>query len=424
MLERIIKQLKACDASCWKIQESIVDSEEYFFIKDKIDLGRSKSVHHFNVTVYKDFSKDNKQYRGSSSVSISPLLNSQELKEAVEGAVFAAGFVKNPWYPITEPYTKQFKRNDCNLQAVTKDSVAAVLNAQSDSKAWVNSAELFISDVHTRIINSKGLDVSYSKYQTYLETIVSASGFEEVELYDEYKLSLPNGELIKERTKGLLNKVKERSVAQATPSLKEIPVILTGEPVKEFMRYYLQQANAQIKYDKISEVEVGKAVQGKESGDQISLDVAAEIEGSYYNAPIDDDGFLIKSERVVENGKLKKYWGDLRYSHYLGVEPTGGANSFKVSAGEWTTEKLREAPHLEVSHFSAIDADMATGDFGGEIRLGWYDDGAKRIPVSGGSVTGNIRNLTSIHLSKEVHLEADYYGPCSVRIEGFKISGE
>src|SRR6056297_39718 len=424
MIERIIKLLKASDATCWKLQKNTVDSEEYFFVREKVDLGRAKRVNHFDVTVYKDFSENDQHYRGSSSVSLSPLLNQEELKEAIQGAVFAAGFVKNPWYPITESHVMDFKRKDCSLEEETKDSVAAILKAQRDTKAWVNSAELFVNDIQTKILNSEGLDVSYSKYQTYLETVVSASGKEEVELYDEFKLSTPDSVLIKERISGLLSMVHERSIAQATPSLKEVPIILTGEPVKEFMRYYFQQANAHLKYDKISQAEVGKSVQGKETGDKITMEIIAELEGSYYNSPVDDDGFLIKSENIVENGLLEKFWGDLRYSHYLGVEPTGAANNFKVYPGKQMIEQLRATPHLEVTHFSAIDADMATGDFGGEIRLGWYHDGSNKIPVSGGSITGNIRELSSMKLSKETHLEGDYFGPRSIKIEGFKISGE
>ena len=424
MLENIIKQLNISDATCWKIQESIVKSQEYFFIKDKTDVGRVKKIRDYEVTIYKDFTEDDINFRGSSSVNISPMLSLVEIQEAIEGAVFAAGFVKNPWYPITEAYSKEYESKKYNLESLSKKSVAAIFNAQTDVNSWLNSVELFITERKIRIINSKGLDVSHSKLNTYIETIVSASGKEEVELYDEFKLSYPKDDFISTRISKLLKMVGERANAIATPSLKEIPIILTGEPVKEFMRYYLQQANAQMKYDKISEVEPGSFIQGEESGDKISLDILPELEGSYYGAPFDEDGFEVKQERIVEDGVLKNYWGDLRYSHYLGVPPTGSAENFKIDAGKLTSEQLREKPYLEVSHFSAIDTDMATGDFGGEIRLGWYYDGSKRVPVSGGSVTGNIRNLSSIKLSKEVHVEGDYSGPSSILLEGFRVSGE
>jgi PmbA protein len=71
-----------------------------------------------------------------------------------------------------------------------------------------------------------------------------------------------------------------------------------------------------------------------------------------------------------------------------------------------------------------VDVDETTGDFGGEIRLGWYFDGSKRIPVTGGSVTGNLKSLDSLYLSRETELNGDYYGPVSLMMKGMKISGE
>lgn len=424
MLKKIIEQLKTSEATCWKIEENIVESREFFFIKDRSDIGRSKKVKHIDVTVYRDFSGEDEKYRGSASVSLSPMMSEAELKESIEGAVFAAGFVKNKWYPITEPYTKAFESDDKDLEELSSGAVKAIFDANKIPNAWLNSVELFISHITSHLLNSEGLDVSFSKYKTYIETIVSATGKEEVELYDQFQLSLPDSEQIRNRISGLLQMVSERANATPTPSLKEVPVILTGEPTKEFMRYYLHQANAHQKYDKLSQAEINSSVQGKEKGDRITLEIAAQLEGSAFNTPVDDDGFIITSERIIEDGILKSFWGDLRYSHYLGIKPTGSAQNFKVSGGSVTTEEMREKPHLEVTHFSAVDMDDTTGDFGGEIRLGWYFDGTKRIPVTGGSVTGNLKDLLSIKLSSDTQLEEDYFGPHSICVEGFRISGE
>ncbi len=424
MTEKIIKQLKSSEATCWKIQEDMIESEEYFFIKDKSDIGRSKKVKHFEVTVYKDFAEDQDQYRGSASVSLSPMMSAKELKEAIEGAVFAAGFVKNPFYPIMEAYSKTFETESQNLKEISSKAVQAIFDSKPIPHTWLNSVELFVSHIQSRILNSDGLDVSFSKYKTYIETIVSASGKEEVELYDQFQLALPDSERIKDRISNLLQMVSERANAKSTPSVKRIPVILTGEPTKEFMRYYLHQAGAKLKYDKISQAELGDSVQGNETGDKITLEIVPELEGSYFGAPVDDDGFIISHERIIENGVLRNFWGDIRYSFYLGTKPTGSVSNFKVAAGGLSTEEMRKNPHLEVTHFSAVDVDETTGDFGGEIRLGWYFDGTSRTPVTGGSVTGNLKDLTSIKLSKDTQLEGDYFGPHSICVEGFRISGE
>ncbi len=424
MTEKIIEQLRASEATCWKIEEDRIESEEFFFIKDQSDIGRSKKVKHFDVTVYKDFSEDDDQYRGSASVSLFPTMSSKELKDSIEEAVFAAGFVKNPWYPITTEYSKTFETESQNLKELSSKAVEAIFNSKAVAHTWLNSAELFITHVQSRILNSDGLDVSFSKYKTYIETIVSASGKEEVELYDQFLLGLPDSERIQNRISNLLQMVSERANAISTPSVNGVPVILTGEPTKGFMGYYLQQAKARLKYDKISEAEPGNSIQGKETGDKITLEIAPELEGSYFSAPVDDDGCIIDHDRIIENGILKNFWGDIRYSYYLGSKPTGSARIFKVSAGSLSTEKMREKPHLEVSHFSAVDVDETTGDFGGEIRLAWYFDGVRRIPVTGGSVTGNLKNLISIRLSTDTQLDGEYFGPHSICVEGFRISGD
>lgn len=424
MVEKIIERLKTSGATGWKLEEKIVESKEFFFIKDRSDIGRSKKVKHFDITVYKDFSEDGESYRGSASVSLSPMMSEKEIKTSIDETVFAAGFVKNPWYPIAEGYTKTFKTEDRNLEDLSSRAVKAIFDSNSVSNAWLNSVELFISHIQFRILNSNGLDVSFSKYKTYIETIVSASGKEEVELYDQFQLDLPDGERIRTRLSSLLQMVSERADAMATPSLKEIPVILTGEPTKEFMRYYLHQASAHLKYDKISEAEPDGSIQGKETGDRITLEIIPELEGSAFNAPVDDDGFILAPHKIIENGILKNFWGDLRYAHYLGSKPTGSVQNFKVSGGSLSAEEMREKPYLEVTHFSSVDMDDTTGDFGGEIRLGWYFDGTSKRPVTGGSITGNLKDLISIGLSRDVQPEEDYFGPRSICVEGFRVSGE
>lgn len=424
MIEKIMKLLKTAGVTCWKLRDDLVESEEFFFIKTKTDIGRAKKVKKFELTVYKDFEENGEKYRGSSTVSLSPMMNSDELMNSINGAVMAAGFVKNPWYPVVPPYSENFISPEYELEDLSYGVVAAIMGQKVHSSAWINSAEAFISRNTSRIMNSEGLDVSFSRYKTYIETIVSASGKEEVELYDQFFLSVPKSEMIKKRISIMLDLVEERSNATPTPSLKTIPVILTGEPVKEVMRYYLMQTNANLKYNKISEAIIGQSVQGKESGDKITLYILPEIENSYQGRPVDNDGFKIISKKILDNSVLKNFWGDLRYSYYLGVNPTGRTVNFKVSPGSLSTNEMRENRHLEVTHFSAVGVDETTGDFGGEIRLGWYFDGSKRIPVYGGSVTGNLKNLKSLYLSKETDLEAYYFGPCSLLVEGFNVSGE
>lgn len=424
MLEKIVKRLQKADINGWKIEEKFIEGQEYFFVKRELDLSRAKKVRHFDLTVYRDFYESGEKYRGSSSTRLSPTMSDDELQAAIDEAAFAAGFVKNPWYPLVSSSVERLGSHDRDLQELSSNAMEAIFKADNREGAWLNSMELFVTRNSHRIINSEGVDVSYTGYRTYIETIVNASGKEEVELYDQLLLSLPEKRIIEERIHDLLAKAIDRSLAVSTPFLKAIPVILTGDPAKEVARYYLNQSSARMKYDRISQVEPGESVQGDERGDRINLSLVPDLEESYFSAPFDEDGFKLSRRDIVKNGLLAGYWGNLRYSSYLGVETTGSAMNFSLLPGSVGIEEMRSRPHLEVPNFSAVEVDEATGDFGGEIRLGWYFDGTKRVPVTGGSITGNLRDIESLYLSREVELESDYLGPKSMMIEGFNIAGE
>jgi PmbA protein len=424
MLEKISEILKSIEVDAWKIEEITVRGEEHFFVGKKLDMSRAKSIRYFNVIVYRDFQDKDKEYRGSSSVRIFSTMEEEELRESLEGAAFAAGFVKNPWYPIADPYTARFKSKALDLSAISSEAIGAVFEADVEKDAWLNSVEIFVTRNDYRIVNSAGLDVSYSSYRTHIETIIAASGNEEVELYDDYKIALPDITVIRDRMKRLIIMARDRARAIHTPALRDFAVVLTGEPVKEVMRYYLNQSSAKMKYDRISQAEAGNSIQGEESGDKVNIELLPELQTSYYSAPVDKDGLPLRDCLIVEEGSLIRFWGDIRFSSYLGIIPTGDVMNFSVRPGSLSLDDLRSEPHIEVSHFSAVDVDETTGDFGGEIRLGWYYDGSKRIPVTGGSITGNLREILSMQLSKEVELDGDYLGPVSVKIDGFSISGE
>ena len=96
-----------------------------------------------------------------------------------------------------------------------------------------------------------------------------------------------------------------------------------------------------------------------------------------------------------------------------------------ITPGSKSLEALRKAPHLEVVYFSDFVTEPLTGDFGGEIRLAYYTDSeGKRRPVTGGSVSGNIRDVQArMYLSRETQLRAGFQGPVSVLLPEISVSG-
>jgi len=97
---------------------------------------------------------------------------------------------------------------------------------------------------------------------------------------------------------------------------------------------------------------------------------------------------------------------------------------FSVSAGKVSLEQLRAKPCLELVKFSDFSLEQTTGDFGGEIRLAYWFDGKKRIPLTGGSISGSVAELRSTMVrSRERALASRSLCPEAVLLKGVSITG-
>jgi PmbA protein len=223
----------------------------------------------------------------------------------------------------------------------------------------------------------------------------------------------------------MINICKEKAIAGNTPALKTSSVILTREAVKDFFAYYCSKSNASSVYNQVSTWKVGDEVQGdKVKGDRITLTLDPFIKNSTNSETFDSEGFPVKPVKVIDQGELKQYAADTRYAYYLGVAPTGNIGNVVIESGSHTIEELKKEPYLMTAAFSDFSVDTMTGDFCGEIRLAWYHDGKTTVPVTGGSITGNIDNLHhELYLSKERQKDNNFEGPSMVLLKNVTVAG-
>jgi predicted Zn-dependent protease len=432
------------ELSAWRISDRRTQGHELYLIHREVDVQRSKDVRRTFLTVYRDFQEDGNKYRGSVAVQVHPTYSAGEIRALVERSLDSARYVRNRHYPLVEP--------DSEIAGMPESSFASrpleewlsplteTIYAQEDAaEARINSAELFLSRIDTRIVNSIGLDVSYRSFSGYLELIVEDDGKAEggrkvqaggaaggVELYRELSFSDFEPELLAAEVRDQLCYCVDRAAAGATPHLKRFPVLITGDPVPDFFGYYLTQSAAESVYSGISTAKAGESIQGDAvRGDRLTLTLEPFLKNSPTSAPVDADGFALKPSRVVDTGSLERYWGPLRFCHYLGVPPTGAIGNVAVNPGSKSLEGLRQGPHLEVVYFSAFVTEPLTGDFGGEIRLAYYTDpDGRRRPVTGGSVSGNIRDVQAqMYFSREIQSRAGFRGPLAVLLPQISVSG-
>lgn len=429
LIKEVLNELKNIDG--WKIEESKVISREMFFVRKEMDMNRGKDVHNFKVIVYRDFEEDGVKYRGSSTTKVHPTMNKEEVKEVINTAAYAASFIKNKYYPLVK--IGESSNNDVKSnfeEAPINNWLPKLSNALYSQDIYedggINSSEFFLNHIYIRIVNSEGVDVSFKKYKGNIEFITNWTGKkEEIELYRNINFANFNEELIKEKVKEMLEMSKGRAEANPMPSLGHHMVILNGEAVRDIFNYYYSKANAQMVHEKISTAKINESIQGESiEGDKINMSLNPFIQDSTDSAPYDEEGFPLKKVNIIENGVLKRYWGDIRYSYYTGMEPTGNIKNIVVDAGSKSIAEMKKEPYLELLSFSNFQMDPFTGFFGGEVRFGRYFDGEKIIPVTGGSVTGNINNVHGrMYFSKEMQTENNFIGPKAIQMYNIAVGG-
>ena len=415
----------------YKIIENKITASELFFVKKDLDMYRSKDVHNFNLTVYKNFEEEEIAYTGSSSAVIHPTMSDEEVLEVIEEVAFAASFIKNKYYPLVEPsdsvqrsIISNFSEKPLNewLSTLT----GALYNSDICDKGGINSSEIFLNRVYTRIVNSKGIDVSFTTYKGELEFITNwKEDSEEIELYKQINFSDMDYNLIDEKVKEMLIISKEKAIAAPTPALGRYTILLNGTPVIELLNYYLAQASAKTVYNGMSTAEIGENIHGDDvCGDLITLTLDPFMRNSTKSSPYDADGFPVNSCTIYDKGILNMYHGDMRHCHYLNIQPTGNISNYIIEGGTYGIDDFKKDPYLEVIAFSDFQMDTLTGDFAGEIRLGWHFDGTSTIPVTGGSISGNIKELQrEMYLSKELQIDNNFVGPKIVKLLNVSVAG-
>lgn len=429
----ILKKLLSenSNLSGWKIIEKSIESKELFFIKQELDMNRTKTVTKYHLTIYKDFEEDGEKYRGSANTLISPTMDEAEIEKKIEDSAFAASFVKNKWYPIADSKSKKISEPTSNLAKsdftqVLPNFIKAIFENDIDEKSFLNSSELFLEKHSVRIVNSNSLDVSYIKSKGLLELVAQSNlGSEEVELFRIVEFSDTDYEYIKQEVKELIDQTRDRSITESIPTQKELPIILSGESVKGFLEYYITHSNAKNVYDGISRAKIDKPIHEDEIvGDKISLTIIPNLYNSSESAPFDSDGYTLKDTVILDEGIVKNYIAPLRYGTYLDCDITGSVSNFEVKAGYKPVSELKKEPYLEAIAFSDFQMEPMSGDFGGEIRLGIWFDGKNYKKVSGCSITGNIhKSALDMRLSKETKQINNYKGPSYIKLKNINIAG-
>ena len=432
MKERIRNILAGIPSvSAWNLKIKKTRTSELFYVGKKLETNRAADTEACDLTIYMD--KD--QQRGASAFSVASYMSDQEIREKVEENVYAAGFAMNPWYDLPAPEPVEIPESGSNIRTMSLKDAAemvsdAVFAADHYDEGFLSATEIFITETRLEVVNSRGVDVQSSTYSGMVELIPSwEKDGEEVEIYHMLRFeSIDPYEITKQVDEQLLL-AKARFEAQPLANvidMKNVPrIIIQDEEAGEIFGYFEYDLTYRQKYEKSNKFELGDKVQGDEvSGTKLNMTMVPYVKNAFASAFFDGDGVVLHETPLVRDGIAAGRFGSYKYGYYLGEKaPAGAIPVLKVEPGTKPFAEMSKEPYLRCVTFSGIQMEPNSGFFGGEVRLGFYFDGEKEIPVTGFSISGdmNVSRGTMIYSSETVTTRF-YHGPKYLEIFDMKLA--
>lgn len=375
--------------------------------------------------------------RGEAEVTILPS-DLHNLPEKLSQAVFMACLTDNPPYGLPGPAEypsvdladseMQARPQEVALQLVQKLTQALAL----EKDVRLSSAEVFVEENNVSIQNSRGVNGNQVTTELLFDwVLLASSGNEEMESHVAFTRRRMADLDVPALARRYAQYARDAIIA-GTPKTGTFPVVVSDEALQELLvsqrdSPIILRSSARSKYQQMSTWEVGKSIFSTDaSGDPFTLYSNPLLSFGTHSGSFDDEGLPGQRLLMIENGVLTRFWATQRYAEYLGVPPTGRFGNMEIAVGKHSFASLLEddGPLYHIVAFSAMSPDPLTGDFVGEIRLGYELHKGHSRPVRGGSISGNLFDvLATAHLSREAAFLGDYLGPRAMRFAQVTVAG-
>lgn len=407
----------------YKINSHEISSYEMFFVKGKLETVRRTSTCDTRVTVYVSHG----EFLGDAEFLVYPSTTDQQLSDLISKATEKALLINNKPYALPQEETGEFTVESNFSHFSPEDLAAAAANAVFGANTLpdgsLNSVEVFINRHRETVLNSRGVHKSQVRYDAMVEAIPTFNGPEQsVELYEQYNFSSLDEAALYQEIAGMMQAVKARYEAVKLEGEIACKVILNKQELSELFYAISNNLCYSSVFNHSTVFKKGDAIQKEPVGDLIDITMAGAVEGNVRSMKFDSDGLTLRDQKIVSDGTATAYFGDNRYGQYLGEQPTGSLRCLCAGAGSLSETELEEGPYLEVISMSGLQVDFFSDYIGGEVRLAYYHDGRKIIPVTGISISGAVSEvLNTIRFSSKLGIYNGYMGPEKAQLTNLKI---
>ena len=417
---KLLNENKSIDG--WKVNGEAVESYELFFVHKNLETVRATDTESTVVTVYVDH--DGK--KGLASFKIFASTSEDEARAKIDAAAAKAALISNEYYelPRDEKLDGEIQSNLSELEprAIAAKIADAVFSADTLGMGSINALEVFINKYTVTVRNSRGIDKREVKYSAMLEAIPTWNEGEWVELYEAKRFNSFDFDEIKEEIEQKMREVRDRGRATAPAKALDCPVLLPADELANLFSELTSGLNFASVYSHSNPFSEGDAIQKAPVGDKLNLTMKGVIEGSVASSLFDGDGTTLIDTCIVKDGVASSYFGAHRFAQYLKREATGNLRCMEVNAGTLTDSELEKAPYFECVSMSGLQVDVYNDYIGGEVRLAYYFDGEKKIPVTSVSISGKLSDaINNMKLSSICTSTGRYRGPKFALFGGIQI---
>lgn len=408
--------------SDWKVNTVRTESTELFFVHKNLETVRSTDTTDMSVTVY--VAHDEKL--GEASFSVYSSYDDNTITEEIEKAKKKASIIGNQAYSLPENEVGEYvsASNFANYKPHELASLIskACFEADCIEGGSINALEIFVYKDIVSVTNSRGIDKTQVKYRAMVEAIPTFNGEESVELYEQYNFTEFEHKLVVEEIASKMREVKDRYEAKAPAEKLSCPVVLDAAELGQLFGDFIGNLNFSSVYQHSNAFSVGDDIQKDAVGDRFTLSMCGAVKGSVRSSAFDGDGVTLVDRKIIENGKAVALYGGMRFAQYLNEVATGNLGCISVECGTLTNEEKMSKPYFRCASMSGLQVDIYNDYIGGEVRLGYYFDGEKEIPVTGISISGKLSTaLANMRLSNEAITRGSYNGPKCAIFEGIEI---
>lgn len=422
-MNRIIEKLKNHPrVSDYRINLDRKESCELFFVHGRLETLRRTDTLDTEVTVYCAHG----DFLGDAQFLVYPSTTDAQLDALIDEAAGKALLIDNPKYDLPENETGDFAV-ESNFALETPENLAekiaaCVFIAQKDEKASLNAVEIFVDRYEDTVLNSRGVRKTQRRFGAMVEAIPTYTDGQSVELYEQYHFAQFDETAIMAEIAEKMREVKARFEAKKPENPIFGKVVLNKLELHELFWTIAGGLDFAAVYAKANRFHKGEAIQTAPKYDALGITLRGEMTGSVAGTKFDRDGMALCDTKVIAGGVVQAYFGAGRFAQYLGEKPTGALPCLSVAPGSAQEEALCAAPYLNVLSMSGLQVDPFGDYIGGEVRLAFYFDGEKTVPVTGISFAGKLSDaLNSLRLSEKTCTHGSYHGPAFAVLEEMKI---